>query len=781
MRLGPHRRGNREERDLRDKPARPAVTAAFGCGCMFWATCAASYTCGQHVESTTCLVAALALLAAFLLALATCAVLGRYALAIAAASALLGLALGFSAAAALHVEATVQANLPEGGASLRLLADTRETSSGECAFARVTLQDGREVVAYADFGSAGPYLAGDNLLVTGVLSRADWSTDDYLWQNGAAGRLRVKSCEPIADTALFAPMRSVRARAIEAIGCEDDNHALLQALVCGYRRNIMQTALYARFQECGLAHLVAVSGAHLVIVTGLASVLLDAMRIPRRLTIALLIGLMVSYLVVSGVPVSALRATLMSSVGILALFGRRRPSAQNALGLGLFAIIGASPAASVSVSFSLSALSTAGIVLFAPLVRHWLEDTPFSCVPGVVESLALTAASALSSQLYASSVFHQLPIASFIANVVCAPVFPLACGMGLIAGLACSMLGPYAGGLIAVATLPARLLSALVGLVSSLPYASIPVSIGTCQALAVTACIAFALWAAWPAVNVRAVAPLATAVLLAACVFAHIASLSDAIVMLDVGQGDAFLVRSRGQTLLVDTGNRDGQLLEQLASCGAFRIDSVLVTHNDDDHCGSLDALERGVDVRRVVVAEGLLHDAGEKNGALLDKAERTASKLVGVSAGDSFKVGAFLVRVVWPEGLSDGGGNADSVCLLLEYDGDDDGEVDFKAFFTGDAEIEQLAAMLKAGTVGDIDLLKVGHHGSRNAMTLQQARALSPEIALIGVGEGNRYGHPAPEILDMLGEVGCKVFRSDRDGQVKCTFTPDSIRVALQ
>lgn len=251
--------------------------------------------------------------------------------------------------------------------------------------------------------------------------------------------------------------------------------------------------------------------------------------------------------------------------------------------------------------------------------------------------------------------------------------------------------------------------------------------------------------------------------------------------MLDVGQGDSFLIRSRGQTLLIDTGNRDSQLIEQLAMCAVLKLDSVLVTHSDDDHAGSLDALDRAVHVDRVILAADLLSSKSEKNVQLIEQAHRTASDVVGVRAGDAFDIGAFSVRVLWPAALADDGGNADSVCLLLVYDGDEDGEADFKALFTGDAEEPQIRSIMETCDIGDIDVLKVGHHGSKGVMSESQLRALSPEIALIGVGEGNRYGHPSDETIELLDSVGCTVYRSDLNGQVKCLFSGDAIRVRLQ
>lgn len=695
--------------------------------------------------------------------------------------ALMGACLGMSAGSLMHAVCIDLSHHAYAEAEIELLDDSRESATGEMAFAQVMFNDGSRALLHVDLGERGPYLRGDHLKVSGVAQQADWEKDDYLWQNGAQGRLQVKAAEEADGNSTFKPLLAVRSSAIEAIGSKDDAHSLVQALVCGYRRNIRETASYAEFQACGLAHLVAVSGAHLVIVTSMMAIALRALRVPRRASIVVLVALMVSYLIVSGMPISAVRATIMSSVGILSLFGKRRPSALNALGVGMIAIVSTSPTASVSASFALSALSTSGIVLFAPLFQSWMKRSAAVMPTFVVDALSLTLASALLSQPYACSLFHQLPIIAPIANTICAPLFPIACGFGLFASGVAVILPVLSPIALAIGSAPSSVLLIAVGALSNVPYASIPLSINTVSALALSVIVASTLWALWPELRFRTALAgvLVFAIALAGVSIAR--SQDDSIIMLDVGQGDAFLVRSHGASLLIDTGNHDAQLLDQLARSGTFKINAVLITHSDDDHCGSLDALSRGITVERVLLGSGVLKSSSDKNKALVEESRRVSADIIGLDYGDVFKVGAFKASVIWPHEFSDEGGNAESVCLLLEYDANDDEIVDFRALFTGDAEKEQIADMIESGDVGDIDLLKVGHHGSRNDITQEEAIALDPEIALIGVGKGNRYGHPATEVISLLNDVGCKVYRSDEDGQVKCAFTSDSLTVSLQ
>lgn len=761
------------------KPQRPSIPVAFACGVVFWASCAAVYTLGQRFGFGQCLAASVVSAALYLACAAAFLALGLRKTAALTASLFLGAFLGSGAAAVCHGQSEQVDAMQVSSADARLVEDARISSGARRAFAVVSCPDGSEITVYADFGRGDALYEGDCLTVSGRIDAADWDEDGYLWAHGAAGRLRVKACEPRADTSPFAPLRGVRKRALSAIGSADERHALLQALVCGYRESLVQTPLYAVFQRCGLAHLVAVSGAHLVLVTGMFAALLRALNVPRRISVAVLVAVMAAYLTVSGMPVSAIRATIMSSIGLLAFYGRRRPSSLNALGIGMFAIIAASPQSSVSTSFALSALSTTGIVLFAPLIDSWMALPVLGRAPFVREALALTFAASVLSQPFSCSVFHQLPLLGPLANVVCAPLFPLVCGAGLVAGVAGAVQLSFAAVIADGASVLAQALCAAAGLVSSIPYASVPVAIGTVPALVLSGASAAVLWVSWSSFDPVKALIAALVAFAVAFGYSYARAHEDAIVMLDVGQGDAFLVRSQGRSLLVDTGNEDARLLEQLALSGTWSLDAVLITHHDDDHCGSLDALARVVHVDAVMMHGALVESAGADNVDLVAQATETAGAIMPLEEGDTFDIGAFTATVVWPDALADDGGNADSLCLWLAYDANGDGETDATALLTGDAEHEQLGAMLSSGRIGPVDLLKVGHHGSANAMDESQARALRPRIAIIGVGEGNRYGHPTQKILDMLEGVGCRVFRSDLDGQVTCRFSCDSIEVS--
>lgn len=143
--------------------------------------------------------------------------------------------------------------------------------------------------------------------------------------------------------------------------------------------------------------------------------------------------------------------------------------------------------------------------------------------------------------------------------------------------------------------------------------------------------------------------------------------------------------------------------------------------------------------------------------------------------------IGAFELEVLWPHGFEDEGGNGDSLCVLASLDADGDGERDWRALFCGDAEAEQLQAIIDETSIAPVDIFKVGHHGSRAGLTDEVAQALRPRIALVSAGAHNRYGHPTQETLDRLEAVGASILRTDQQGTVTLQLDADAAAVHVE
>lgn len=618
----------------------------------------------------------------------------------------------------------------------------------------------------------------DIIVCIGSFAPLDENNHDRLWPRGCCGTIKATS---IKRGYVAFPLNAIldARRRVATYLALCDTSPLVSALACGWRQDLSRTSLYGDFKETGLAHLVAISGAHLVIVTALAASALKSLRMPRVLSTVLLVVLMTCYFLLAGAPISALRALAMSLVALSSFTARRRPASLNALALTIIFMISHAPAASLSVSLALSAFSTMGIVLFSRLFESWIPVPPSA--QAIVQPFALTIAASLMAMPLSCALFAQLPVVSPLANIACAPLFPLCCAFALLAGLAIAVAPLIASPLVAIASTAVSLMEGLVHLLAQIPHGCLPVSLETRTAVLLSFALAAMLWLTWPdrprgalKVALVVIPPVIVALLI-------VPNTGDQLVMFDVGQGDAFLLRSNGATILVDTGNQDASLLRALGRASISRLDALIITHADDDHCGSMEALSRVVDIDAIILARPLVNSNGDACRALVERSTACADTVWSASVGDVIHVGAFSASVVSPEHLVEDGGNADSLCLLVSYDRDDDGISEAFALLTGDAESDVLHNLAMNGSLRDVDILKAPHHGSAKGLSEEVLDVLKPEIALVSCGVRNRYGHPASETLDLLSKSGSTIFRTDTQGDVVCTFTPMGISVSTQ
>ena len=252
------------------------------------------------------------------------------------------------------------------------------------------------------------------------------------------------------------------------------------------------------------------------------------------------------------------------------------------------------------------------------------------------------------------------------------------------------------------------------------------------------------------------------------------------LVMLDVGQGDSILLKSKGKVMMIDTGNQDSMLKSRLAEQGIAHLDGILITHPDDDHCGSLDVIEQLVDVSKVYVAKDLPNCNEGNCQKLMSQIKKIVSndKIEKLKVGDKINFGEIELNVVWPDAYKDNGGNCDSLTVMASIDLGNDGEVESRALLCGDAEKDEIKTMISKKRIGKLDIYKCGHHGSANAIEEKSARVICPKLSLISVGAKNRYGHPNSKTIEMLEKVGSVIYRTDKNGTITCTFRGSQIDV---
>lgn len=532
---------------------------------------------------------------------------------------------------------------------------------------------------------------------------------------------------------------------------------VVEALVLG-RREDVPPELRREFAGAGLAHLLAISGLHVGIFAGW--LVWTCQRLGTRARLLVPLGGVWIYVAVLGLPAPATRAAIFLSVMLAGSRRQRHPARSAVLAVGVLGVLLLDPGAVVSAGAWLSFAAVWGTSAASGLLRgRWRRFPPAQLAAASVGATVATAP-------ITAYVFGTVALVGALSNLVAVPLAGL-----IVPSLFVSLALP---GVAASAGLGLAALERLAAFAAHLPAAQwrgVPGWSGAWPWVLVL--VVVARWVrrppTWSAVRRRLVFAAALSGWLYAAVDWR-ARTPDGILsvfVLDVGQGDAIAVRTpRGRWLLVDagplTGFRDAGwevVVPFLRRQGVDRLSLVFVSHGDADHLGGVPAVVRALSPE-VVVEPGQPQATGLYGRYLAAVEGSDLAWRVG-RRGDTVVVDSVSMAVLHPSAewmARHMAPNENSLVLHLRYGC-------FDALLTGDIGAEAEAHLLPS--VGPVEFLKVGHHGSAGGTGDAWLAALRPAISVISVGAGNRYGHPAPEVLERLGRWGSAVFRTDRDGPV--------------
>ncbi len=552
------------------------------------------------------------------------------------------------------------------------------------------------------------------------------------------GSTRAAGIESLDDPAPSWPVRARRAaRETVAASLPPVSAALLAGLLFGERTGLPRE-VDEGFRRAGVYHVLAVSGFNVALIAGAVFALLAMVRAGRRTAAVSALAAVVVFATVVGSEPSVLRAAIMGVAVLLSLLVDREASVLNGLALAALLILTVRPADLLDPGFQLSFAATAGIVL-APLPRQ-----------PVLAALGVSLAAQIAVLPIALIHFNQFNVVGPLANLGAVPL----AGAATILGLAAVVLSPasaVAADVLLNAAWPLVLgLRGTVALAAAVPGALLHLPAPHWVAVVAYATAAGLGLAAW---RLRERAPprarrcgAAATGLLAVAVGVALWPLvrpSDGrlrVTVLDVGQGDAIVIETPdGRALLVDAGPGGPMRLDAgervvapfLWNRGFVRIAATITTHDDADHAGGMAAIRRHFAVTSDWNAVSMPRERQWIGGVSL---QRLGELVPGTRRND----GAVVLRL-------------------------DHGLVSF--LFASDAGGEAERRLLEAQVPLAATVLKVGHHGARDASTASFLAQVRPVLAAVSVGARNGYGHPAPETLMRLSAAGARILRTDHDG----------------
>lgn len=545
---------------------------------------------------------------------------------------------------------------------------------------------------------------------------------------------------------------------------------LILALLTGEREALDDQSL-GDLEESGLLHITAVSGLHCgILLTALGYLLLRR----RRLTALAGYPALLLYAVMTGATPSVVRACVMAGFLLLADLVEREADPLTSLSGAAVAILLANPFAVGSYSFQLSFASVTGLLVVSPRLRRLLDggrERPTALgrcralLTGTLSaSLGAMAFTAPLSALY----FGVLPLLSAVSNLLVLWMLP-ALFVGALALTPLAAAVPALGFLAELPALLARYVLWAAGLVAHLPGHAVYF---TGMAALFWLAYVYAMFILCAVSRDRPrkyafAAVLAAVGLVCATRMPARAVAEDVLtaVAVDVGQGACTLLSSGGETVMVDCGSISSSLgagtdaAGVMASYGWGRLDAMVLTHYHEDHAGGLGELLARVPVERLYLPQ--LGDSDTQSPLqeeVLALAERYGVEVSFVEEPGTVPLGEAAGLTLYPP-LTSGETNEEGLTVLCTAG-------DFDLLITGDMASATERLLTETYDLPEVEVLMVGHHGSKYASSRELLEEAAPQVGVISVGE-NRYGHPTAEAMDRCVKAGMELYRTDLQGNI--------------
>lgn len=518
------------------------------------------------------------------------------------------------------------------------------------------------------------------------------------------------------------------------------------------------------FQVSGIRHVIAVSGLHVSILFSFVYCIFGKRRIP---TAFIGIPLLVLFAAIAGFTPSIVRACIMQCLMIFAMLFKKEYDPPTALSFAVLTMLIINPLTITSASFQLSVGCIIGIFLLYSRIYNYLLSALHApkgktlrggIVRWFVGSVSVTlSAMAITTHLTAYY-FGAVSVVGILTNLLTLWVISFVfygCMLACMAGFVCIGAGKVVGMIIAW---PIRYV-----LFMSRTLASIPISSVYTSSIYIILWLVFCLVLVIGFLLMKRKKP----IVLVCCMILGLGlsvaasylepKLDDfRVTVMDVGQGQSVLLQSGDKTILVDCGGDTGQsaantVAQQLLSQGITRLDSMILTHFDDDHAGGAAYL-----MNRIPADKLYLPDCTDDGNLKEELKDAFSDRIVWTTQKDEW-LGDWGKLTIFPGDITKGDNNG-GLCVLFQAENCD-------ILITGDWANTQEMALVQSETLPQLELLVVGHHGSASSTSFALLSETTPKATVISVGEDNSYGHPADEVLERLEMFGCEVWRTDLDG----------------
>ncbi|MFC0188117.1 DNA internalization-related competence protein ComEC/Rec2 [Fictibacillus aquaticus] len=630
------------------------------------------------------------------------------------------------------------------------------------------------------------YMRGDLEIPEPKRNEFGMDFPSFLKQNGAAFIMKLKSVPDgclSPSTSVINSLANARLAGIKHVTSRypEDASGLLNALLFGDRNGIAPSITKA-YQELGLTHLLAVSGYNVAVLIGLIFLLLGTFGMSKERIYVCLLFLIPSYTVLTGGESSIIRAGIMGCAAVFFLLLKRRVTPASIIGTAFILMLFANPFEIYSLGFQLSFYMT-----FVLICSKKILLLPGSSIIVMLRATLICQLTSLPFILYH---FYEISIWSLPLNAVYIPfisllLFPLTV-LIVPLGAMFPALGSFCDVFLIILTeASSDLLQLAAG--HTKPFILGRPNIAFLSGYTAASFYLLTYWEQKRKLAPAAFMPFAAVILLHASV-PYLRG-EARITFLDVGQGDSIVIElpRRDGVYLLDTGGTlnfgsqkedwkqrkkefditEAAVIPALKGMGIRKIDGLILSHSDADHAGGAHLILKEFSVKKLYVP---FHTqmVTQLERSILQNAVKKKTEVIRLKKGMTWNVGESLFSVLSPLGTEEES-NDQSIVLWSRIES-------AKFMFTGDIGAEGESRILKQFKAIKANVLKVGHHGSLTSSTEEFLDAVTPDISIISAGRNNRYGHPAPEILQRLNSNHTKVLRTDINGDIRVTVKNGTI-----
>lgn len=553
------------------------------------------------------------------------------------------------------------------------------------------------------------------------------------------------------------------------------NSQLMKSVMLG-EISYLDEEYQIKYREMGLAHLMAVSGLHIGIISSFLISALAILGVNRKVNVGMTIAILWIYGYLIGFPPSVLRSLIMFTVLMYSQVQFRSYDEINTIAFAAFVLLIYNPLWLFNVGFQLSFMATLSLLLFLKEMRNKFYPYKGKAMTSLYSILAVQIGIAPITIYY----FNSISPISILANFLLIPLLSIGVIIAFlillfsfVSSFVCYFLGLVLNGILNVENI-------ILNMIYVLPFGSVKMLSPSVLEMFL---YYFAVFCIFNIVRVDVFPFKINRVIfyyLIVCIlFTAILPVVErnlTIEFIDVGQGDCMLIETDGRYFLLDTGGNafgnfdvgENIVLPYLVKKGVFSLDGVFITHFHEDHCKSLPMLMENLKVKRVFIAYE--NEDSRIYNDIISSAKENKVHVYKIGYNQKLDIGQNVsIRVLWPKEEThlkhiDNENNLSLVLLLNSFDK--------KILFTGDIEIE-IESILVQGEKEDIDFLKVPHHGSSTSSSEDFIDFFSPKYGFIQVGKNN-FGHPNEEVLERYKDRGIDIYRTDESGLITLDIRPN-------